>query len=138
MECSHGLFRCINKICKKQIWTFSCLSVHLPAHMEQLSSHWMDFHEILYMSIFWISVEKIQVSLKSDKNNGYFTLRPRYIFLRMKNVSDKSYRQNQNTHFMLNNFFWKSCCLWDNVEKCCRARYGTDDKMGHLHCMLDI
>jgi len=25
-------------------------------------------------------VEKIQVSLKSDKNNGYFTWRPIYIF----------------------------------------------------------
>jgi len=27
-----------------------------------------------------------------------------------------------NTHFMFNNFFFrKSCCLWDNVEKYCRA-----------------
>jgi hypothetical protein len=26
-------------------------------------------------------VEKIQVSVKSDKNNWYFTLRPMYIFL---------------------------------------------------------
>jgi len=26
------------------------------------------------------SVEKIQISLKSDKNNGYFTWRPIYIF----------------------------------------------------------
>jgi hypothetical protein len=29
---------------------------------------------------FFKSVEKIQVSLKSDKNNGYFTLRPMYIY----------------------------------------------------------
>ena len=33
----------------------------------------------LDMSTFLISVEKIQVSLKSDKNNGYFTLTPIYI-----------------------------------------------------------
>jgi hypothetical protein len=31
-----------------------------------------DFHEILYLCIFRTYVEKTQVSLKSDKNNGYF------------------------------------------------------------------
>jgi len=40
------------------------------------------------------------------------------VLLRMRNVSDKSCRENQNTilcwiHF----FFRKSCRLWDNVEK---------------------
>jgi hypothetical protein len=48
--------------------------------MEQLGSHWTNFYKILYLSIFWKSVEKIQVSLKSDKNNGYFTRRPVYIY----------------------------------------------------------
>jgi hypothetical protein len=33
-----------------------------------------------YLSIFFKSVEKIQVSLKSDKNNGYFTWKPMYIY----------------------------------------------------------
>jgi len=41
--------------------------------MEQLGSHLSDFREIWYFGIFRESVEKIQVSLKSDKNNGYFT-----------------------------------------------------------------
>jgi hypothetical protein len=49
------------------------LSVRPPARMEQLSSHWMDFHEIWYLGIFRKSVEKTKVSLKSDKNKGYFT-----------------------------------------------------------------
>jgi len=31
-----------------------------------------EFHEIWYLSIFPKSVEKIQVSLKSEKNNGRF------------------------------------------------------------------
>jgi len=51
--------------------------------------------------------QKIQVSLKSDKNNRYFTVRPMYIYeyislnlRRMRNVSDRSCRQSQNTHFM--------------------------------------
>jgi hypothetical protein len=39
-------------------------------HKEHFGSDWADFHEIRYLSIFQKSVEKIQVSLKSDKNNG--------------------------------------------------------------------
>jgi hypothetical protein len=31
------------------------------------------FSKILYLNIFKKSLEKIQVPLKSDKNNGYFT-----------------------------------------------------------------
>jgi len=53
-----------------------CLSVR----MEQLGSHWMEFHHIWYMNIFRKSIEKIPVWLNSDKNNGYFTLRPMYIY----------------------------------------------------------
>jgi hypothetical protein len=54
----------------------------------------------------------------------------RWIILRMRNVSDKSCTQNQNTHFMFNNFFaWKSCRLWDNVEKYGRARQAIDDNI---------
>ena len=34
-------------------------------------------------------------------------------------------------------FFRKSCCLWDNVEKYCRAGQATDDSIAHAHCMLD-
>jgi len=49
--------------------------------MEQLGSHLTDFHEILYFNIFRKSVEKIQVSLKPDKNNRYFTWWPKYIFV---------------------------------------------------------
>jgi hypothetical protein len=54
-----------------------CLSVCPP---EQLGSHGPDFHEILHLSVFRKSVEKIQVSLESDKNKGYFTRRPVYIY----------------------------------------------------------
>jgi len=31
-----------------------------------------DFHEIWYLSIFKKSTKKIQVSLKSEKNDGHF------------------------------------------------------------------
>jgi hypothetical protein len=48
-------------------------SVRPSIRMEQLGSLWTDFREILYLRIFRKSVPKIQISLKSDKNNGYFT-----------------------------------------------------------------
>jgi len=42
------------------------------------------------------------------------------------------------THFMLNKVFSrKSWCLWDKVEKYCRAGQATDDSMANAHCMLD-
>ena len=71
--------------------------------------------------IFRKSVEKIQVSLKSDKNNGTFhkdqykfLVTSRSFLLRMRNVSDKSCRENQNTHFVLSNyFFFRKSCLYE-------------------------
>jgi hypothetical protein len=46
------------------------MSVRPSVSMEQLGSHWTDFHEIRYLRIFRNFVQKIQVSLKSDKNNA--------------------------------------------------------------------
>jgi hypothetical protein len=42
------------------------------------------------------------------------------IIFRMRNVLDKRCKENQNTHFMFNNFFFfrKLHRLWDKVEKC--------------------
>jgi len=39
----------------------------------------------------------------------------------MKNISDKSCRENRKTHLCPATYFRKSCRIWDNVEKCCRA-----------------
>jgi len=55
----------------------------------------MDFHKILYLS-FLKSVKKIQVSLQFDKNNGYFTWWPIYIFNHISfnsSYSEKCFRQ---------------------------------------------
>ena len=49
------------------------MSVCPSVRMEKLGCHWTDFQYIWYWSIFRKAVEKIQVSLKSDTNNGYFT-----------------------------------------------------------------
>jgi hypothetical protein len=90
----------------------------------------MDFHGIWYWRIFKKSVKKIQVSLKSDSNNSTlhenqytFFIISRSVLLRMRDVSDKSCRENQNTHFVLINsfFFFENCpvyeILWKNITE---------------------
>ena len=59
-------------------------------------------------------MEKIQVSLKSDKIMGTlreyigtFMIISRSLLLRMRNVSDESCRESPNAHCMFNNFFLK-------------------------------
>jgi len=66
--------------CEKWLLASSCMSIHPSFCKEQLSSHQMDSHKIWYLNIFPRSREKIQVLLNSDKNKGYFTWRPVYIF----------------------------------------------------------
>jgi hypothetical protein len=107
------------------------MSVRLSVRVEQHGFHRTDFLEILYFSIFGKSVEKVQVSLKSYKNNGYFTDRytfmvvSRWILHRMRNISDKSFRENLDTNFMFKNLFsLKSYRLWDNVKKIWCSRTG--------------
>jgi len=53
--------------------SYFVMSVRLSVRMGQLGSHWADFHEILYLTIFRKPLEKIQILLNSDKNNGYKT-----------------------------------------------------------------
>jgi hypothetical protein len=94
------------------------------------------------------SVEKKQVSLKSGKNNGYLTWIPIYIF---DHISLSSLEwtmfltkvvEKIKTHFVLNPppppKKKKSFPVWDNVEKCGRARQATDDSIitAHALCML--
>jgi len=55
--------------------TINFMSVRPSLRMEQLGSHWTDFQEMSRLSIFRKSVEKIQVSLTSDKQKRYFTRR---------------------------------------------------------------
>jgi hypothetical protein len=42
--------------------------------MKQLGFNSTDFHEIWYLTVFRILVEKVEVPLKSDKNNGFVCL----------------------------------------------------------------
>jgi len=89
--------------CEKRPLASSCLSVR----EEHLRSNSTDFYKIWYLSIFRNSVTKIQVSLKSGNNNGYFTWRPIDIF---------------DHNFM---FFWPCIMNWlhrVSQEECARLR----------------
>jgi len=52
-----------------------------------------------------------------------------WILLTLRNISDKSCRENRN--YILNSvtFPWKWRSLWDNVEKCGSAGQGTDNNI---------
>jgi hypothetical protein len=87
---------------------------------------------------------KNQVSLKPDKNNGYFTWRAMYIyekFLLNSSQNDVTYkicRENQNRYYMFNCFFQKLFHLWDDVEKYYRAGRATDVNMVYVYNMLRL
>jgi len=73
--CLAGVIRSLREMRKKKLLlASSCLYVCPYVHMEQLGSHWTEFHEILYLSIFFENLwEDKKVSLQSDKYNRYFT-----------------------------------------------------------------
>jgi hypothetical protein len=48
--------------------------------MQKPDSYWTDFHYIRYLSIFRKYVKKIQNILKPEKNKGYFTSSPQWIY----------------------------------------------------------
>ena len=49
------------------------VTISFGLSVKQLGSHWTDFDKILFWIFFRSPVEKVRVSLQSDKNNGYFT-----------------------------------------------------------------
>ena len=70
---------------KQRKVTISVVNSLLPSarpsvRMEQLGSHWTDLYEIRYLRILLKSVEETIVSLKCDKNKGYFTQSTMYIY----------------------------------------------------------
>ena len=92
--------------------------------MTELVSHWTDFHEISIFSRK--SVEKIQVSLNSDRKMGTlhedlctFMITSRSFLLIMRNVSDKRYKINHNSHFIFSNSFFFNHAIndimWKNI-----------------------
>ena len=76
------------------------------------------------------------MSLVSRGIAVYISDLPRSVLLRMRNVSDKSCTENQNTHFVFNFFFLGNRAVfeiaWKNIAQRDRPRVTA----AHAHCML--
>jgi hypothetical protein len=55
----------------------------------------------------------------------------------MRNDSDKICRENQNTRYMLSNFFENHAVYEKMCKKYCGAGQATDCNMAHAPCLLD-
>jgi hypothetical protein len=55
----------------------------------------------------------------------------------MRNVSDKSCRENQNTHFVFGNLFLENYAVFEIMWKNIVQRGRSYDKVTHAHGMLD-
>jgi len=83
--------------------------------MEQIGSHRKNFHEILYLIIFQNSAEKIQDSLKLEKNNLVFHTKanihfwsyPAEFFLDWEKFTQMLYRKSIN-RFFFNKWFLRN------------------------------
>jgi len=103
-------FHACSNYCERRLLASSCLSVRI----QQLGFHWLDFHENWYLRIVRKYVEKIKFCLKSNKNQGYFTLIPMYIYDNISlsssyewEVSGMKRVDKIKTHFSCNIFFSK-------------------------------
>jgi len=63
-------------------------------------------------------------------------MKPAYIYdnisltsSQKRNISEKSCRENQNTHFMFSNFFLKIVLFMRLLKKYCAAGQTTDDNI---------
>jgi len=102
-----------SKLRKATILASCCLSV-CPSAWNNSTPTGRIFVKFDIWLFFLKCVEKIRFSLTSGKNNRYFTWRPvhiviqsRSVLLRMRNISDKLCRQNQNSHYLFNDVFAK-------------------------------
>jgi hypothetical protein len=86
----------------------------------------------MVFEFFFKSVEKVKLSLNSDKNNGHFTWRPMYVcdgislFFHEWEMLQTKVKGEIKTHILYWVTFFQKMCLWGYVEKCHRARQVTD------------
>ena len=67
-----------------------------------------------------------------------FFIMPRSVRGRMRNVSDKSCRENQNTHFIFSNILFLSPESMSFMRECGKILWqATDGNMALAQCMQD-
>ena len=107
--------------CEKRLTASSCPSVcwhrtnRLPLD---------GFSHNLNLKSFRKSVEKIRLSLNTTRVTDTlhedlckFVTTPRYIFLRMRNISNKICRENQNIQLVLDFFFFENYALYEMMRQ---------------------
>jgi hypothetical protein len=100
--CASTFFWARLKNCEKLLLASSCLSV--CPHGKTL----LPLDGFLWNLIFWVFFENLsRITGTLHEDVCTFMLISRWILLRMRNASDKRCTENQNTHFMFNNFFPK-------------------------------
>ena len=109
---------------EKQVIASSCLFVSpfvRPSfRMGKLGSHWTNLYEIWYLNIylnllkkltfFFCNMKRTTGTLHGDHKT--FLIIFHSIILRMRNFSDKSCGENQNTQYVFNKFFFRKSCLY--------------------------
>ena len=111
--------------------------------MKQLCSHFTDFNEKWYLNLFRKYVEKIQVSFELTKITAALMKTNLYLwyiaefFLEWEMFETKVVEEIKIHILCAVTFFnQKSCHLWDNVEKCCRAGQATYDSAMQWMCIV--
>jgi hypothetical protein len=111
--------------CEKRLLVSSCPSVRQIVRSHGITRHPLDRFQEIWVFFFRKYAEKIQVPLKLDKNNWFFTWRLIYIFIisrwilrRMRNVLGKS-RREIKTRSLYSIIFFASgaVCeiMWENI-----------------------
>jgi hypothetical protein len=59
-----------------------------------------------------------------SENQGLSVTIRRSVLRRMRKVSDKRCRENQNTHFVFSNFFFENCAVYEICGKILQSRAG--------------
>jgi hypothetical protein len=100
------------------------MSVRLSFRMEKHGFHWNYSHEIWCLKFFSKSCTENWSFIKIGQAEGCFKWRPIHIFIishtflpRMKNVSDKLCKENQNIHSVFSNFIFENCTVGEIMWK---------------------
>ena len=146
---SGGLFdmffsRGVQKTCLKQPLASSYLSVSVRPSAWNNSA---PTGRIFMKFSIWIFFENMTRTFKlhynltriiSSLHEYLCTIISRSFILRMRNITDESFRENKDIHFMFNNFLNKSHRLQYNVENMVnQSGYRWQYNTAHAPCVLD-
>jgi len=136
---SRLVFQARTQNCDKRLLASSCLSACPPVHMEQLGSHWTEFHEIWNLCIFRKSVGKIQGCLQSDNNEYFGEDISKFMImccsvLHIRTIFHTTFVENIKTYTLCSKFFSENRGVYEIMWGKSWVRQTTnDDPVRHMH-----